>query len=58
MNGYVYVSAGVHGRQWTHEELQLGQLQAVQIRCLKENSGPLQEQFALLNTEPSLQSQL
>lgn len=41
--GYVHVNAGVHGGQWIHEELQLGQLQAVQIRCLEENSGPLQE---------------
>ena len=51
---YCHVNVCVHVWVWIHEELQFGQLQAVQIRCLEGNSGPLQEQYALLHIEPPL----
>ena len=54
--GYVYANAdATDGFPWS---CSYRQLQAGQNGCLEQNSGPLQEEYALLTAEPSLHPQL
>ena len=56
MYGYVYANAdATDGFPWS---CSYRQLQAGQNGCLEQNSGPLQEEYALLTAEPSLHPQL